>query len=130
MIDINDLTIGQVKQLVAMLGSSAPVAAPAPKKLLIGEYVIVRCRDAGVHAGTLIDYEGRTVNLSNSRRLWRWHAVKGISLSDVAVTGIVPEKSRITAEVPVLTVMDACEIISTTEAAKGTIQLVSVAEKS
>ena len=40
------------------------------KKPLIGEYVLIRCRDAGVHAGILVDWEGREVQLKESRRLW------------------------------------------------------------
>lgn len=130
MIDINDLTIRQAKQLVAMIGGNAPESATAQKKLLIGEYVIVRCRDAGVHAGVLIDYEGRTVSLSHARRLWRWHAVKGISLSDVAETGLIYEKSRINATVSVQTVMDACEIIAVSEEGRRSIQSAPVTEKS
>ena len=54
--NINDLTIEQTKELSALLPHSG-------KKELIGDYVIVRCRDAGVHAGYLVDYEGRNVTL-------------------------------------------------------------------
>lgn len=129
MIDINDLTIGQAKQLVAMIGGSAPGAAPAQKKLMIGEYVIVRCHDAGVHAGTLIDYEGRTVSLSHARRLWRWQCSRGISLSAVATHGLDHSKSRVADEITVV-LADACEIIATSEEGKRSIQSAPVAEQS
>lgn len=121
--DINDLTVGQAKELAAMFG-----AIQAPKKELIGEYVIVRCRDAGVHAGYLADYEGRNVTLKNSRRLWYWVcAEKQHSLSGVAAVGIT-EKSKIPAAVSTLVLSDACEILSTTEKCRESIEGAAVYE--
>lgn len=114
--DINNLTIGQAKELAAMFG------ATQAKKELIGEYVIVRCRDAGVHAGYLVDYEGRNVTLKNSRRLWYWVcAKKQHSLSGVSVVGIT-NKSKIPAVVPTLVLSDACEILSTTDKCRESIE--------
>jgi len=93
-----------------------------PKKELIGDYVIVRCRDAGVHAGTLVDYQDRNVTLKDSRRLWYWVcAEKKHSLSGVAQVGIVQSKSKIPVVVSTLILSDACEILETTEAAKKSI---------
>lgn len=34
---------------------------------MVGKYVIVRCRDAGVHAGVLVDHSGREAVLTESR---------------------------------------------------------------
>ena len=49
----------------------------APVKLsfnngMIGKYVIVRCKDAGVHAGYLVSHHDRQCVLRKSRRLWYW----------------------------------------------------------
>lgn len=115
--NIDDLTIGEAKKLAQMFGGARSV----PKEL-IGDYVIVRCRDAGVHAGTLMDYEGRNVILKNSRRLWYWVCAKNQhSLSGVAAVGLDAKKSKIPAAVNTLVLSDACEIISTTEAAQNSI---------
>lgn len=115
--DIDSMTIGEAKKLAQMFGGAKSV----PKEL-IGDYVIVRCRDAGVHAGTLVDYEGRNVVLKNSRRLWYWVcAEKQHSLSGVACVGLDAKKSKIPAPVHTLVLSDACEIISTTEAAQKSI---------
>ena len=115
--NINDLTIGQAKELVALFAGTQ-----APQKELIGDYVIVRCRDAGVHAGYLVDYEGRNVTLKNSRRLWYWVcAEKQHSLSGVAAVGIT-DKSKIPAVVSTLVLSDACEIISTTDKCQKSIE--------
>jgi hypothetical protein len=86
----------------------------------IGKYVIVRCRDAGVHAGILKSREGRACELSESRRLWRWWAAKGAFLSGVATDGINPAKSNIGAPVDIL-LTENCEIIACTDKARDTI---------
>jgi hypothetical protein len=122
--NINDMTIGQAKELAAMVSSHAPA-----QKALIGEYVIVRCRDAGVHAGTLIDYEGRTVILKNSRRLWYWVCANNqISLSGVASEGVVEKESKIPAVVGTLILSDACEILETTPQCQESIERAPVYE--
>lgn len=84
--------------------------------------VIVRCRDAGVHYGTYISHNGREVKLTKSRRMWRWFAAQGISLSDVAVHGINQSKSKIASEVLSIILLDACEIIPVTPDAARTIE--------
>ena len=38
----------------------------------IGKFVVVRCRDAGVHAGTLVSRSNRQCELTGARRLWHW----------------------------------------------------------
>ena len=79
---------------------------------LIGKYVIVRCRDAGVHAGELISIDGQNVTIKNSRRMWRWWCASEMSLSGVARKGINGSKSKIAGilEKPIL-LMGACEVI-------------------
>ena len=122
--NLDDLTLGQAKQLAAMFGGTT-----TPKKELIGEYVIVRCRDAGVHAGTLVDYEGRNVTLKDSRRLWYWVCAKNQhSLSGVAAVVIDPQKSKIPAVVGTLVLSDACELIQASQECQRSITAVDVHE--
>jgi len=91
-------------------------------KEMIGDYVIVRCRDAGVHAGYLKSYEGREVVLTESRRLWYWKAAnKSHSLSGVAVNGL-ESTSKITARVEKIILPEACEIIFCSIVAMNSIQ--------
>ena len=117
--NINDLTIGEAKELAAMFGGCNQAVSTKP---LIGEYVIVRCRDAGNHAGTLINYDGRNVTLKNSRRLWYWVcAEKQHSLSGVASVGIT-SKSKIPSVVGTLILSDACEILETTGKCQKSIE--------
>lgn len=110
MTSIDDLTIREARELAALFGNSAPHSTRVEGD---GSYVIVRARDAGVHFGKLQAYDGRTVWLTESRRLWRWKAAKGISLSDCAMFGLDASNSKICVTVPSITILDACEIIST-----------------
>lgn len=93
----------------------------------LDQYVIIRTESAGVHFGKLKEKHKTEVILSESRRLWYWHAQSGISLSDVAVHGLKKE-SKICAELPFLW-LNAIEIIPCSEKAIKSIkeQLVYVA---
>lgn len=122
--DINNLTIGQAREIAAMFGLMAQ--SPAPQKTscpLIGQKVIVRAYRAGVHYGTLVSLDGECATLENSRRLWFWKVSdkKGISLSDVAEHGVA-DCSKICATVKTQLVIDACEIMSTTTIAQDSIE--------
>jgi hypothetical protein len=94
------------------------------KNDFIGRYVIVRSSPSGCWAGTLLEMDGQTVTLSDARRLWRWWAAEGVSLSGVAAAGLHPSKvreCRIAAPVPAAIVHEVCEVLLATDAAKGSI---------
>ena len=55
---------------------------------LEGNYFIVRTYSAGVFFGKLKDKERDEVILDECRRLYYWKTNKGISLSEVAVSGL------------------------------------------
>lgn len=118
--NIDDLTVGQARELVAMFGGmagAAPVAAPHP---FIGKYCICRCSAAGVHAGEVVSVNGDTVILRNSRRLWQWQARDGVALSGVAQNGLAGGK--IDTLNPEIQLMGVCEIIPCSNAARESIQ--------
>lgn len=94
----------------------------------IGKKCVIRTYASGVHFGTLVAQEGRQVELAGARRLWRWHAAGGISLSEVAVNGVEPKESRICAVVPEMTILDAIEILPASEAAAASIDGAEVAK--
>lgn len=90
-----------------------------------GDYVIVRCRNAGVHAGYLEYRKDGVVRLKNSRRLWRWWSK--FSLSGLADCGVLESKisevrfSCVLAKLD-LTDSDVCEVLYCTEKAMKSIQ--------
>jgi hypothetical protein len=89
-----------------------------------GDYVIVRSSPSGCWAGTMTVRDGTTVHLIDARRLWRWWAAKGVSLSGVAAHGLHPKKlgeCRIAAPVEVI-VFEVCEIMAVTPEARASIE--------
>ena len=79
--------------------------------------MIVRCKDAGVHFGELVDYYDRTVVLCGSRRLWSWKTKQEHTLSGVARCGIDQSESKLSGVVDNLILLEACEIIPVTSSA-------------
>lgn len=90
--DINELTIGQAKELSKMFGGNS---SESLGNQLISKYVIIRTYSAGVWFGVLLEKSGNEVILKDARRMWKWHTIKSISLSSVAKYGINREKSKI-----------------------------------
>ena len=83
-------------------------------------YVICRGYYCGVHAGYLKDHDGNHVTLINSRRLWRWKAKEGISLSAVAKHGLA-DCCELPNELPEIWLGDVYEVIPCTEVAMNSI---------
>lgn len=93
--------------------------AIAKKKVL--PYVIVRCRDAGVHAGELVSRAGREVRLQNSRRIWYWKGAA--SLSELSQYGAKDVAScKFTVPVGTIDLTEACEVIACSAAGEKMIR--------
>lgn len=91
------------------------------KSGMVGKYVVVRCHDAGVHAGYLVSHEGRECHLRKSRRLWYWKvAGRGAFLSGIATKGL--HKSSKVGTPTEVYLTEICEIILCTSEAEKSIQ--------
>ena len=109
--NIDNLTYGELKEVAKLFNSAS--AEEKTLNTFIGMKVIVRTYSAGVWFGTVEEKSKDEVIISNARRLWKWHAKEGISLSGVANFGIKDEESRI--ETAVASVwLQAIELIACT----------------
>lgn len=91
---------------------------------MVGKFVIVRCRDAGVHAGVLESHQGRECVLTEARRLWYWRVKKGPTgdfLNAVALSGL-EKGSKVSAAVPRIHLTENCEIIEAAPEAESSIR--------
>lgn len=156
-ININDLTVRQVRDLATILNISFNGTATTSKRnsqvygdaqvsddtcvsgeaeqnseavpfttspissFFIGKKAIIRTYSAGVWFGTVTAKEGNEVILSNARRVWRWKAVEGISLSCISVHGIAHDESRVAMSVENVW-LEAIEIIPATDQAISSIE--------
>lgn len=121
MTKLDDLTIGEAKQLAALFGGNNCVTEKPTLNSMIGEKVIIRTYTAGVFFGTLDQKAGSEVILKDARRMWTWWAKESISLSGCALYGIKEDKSRIAPAVDSIW-LDAIEIIPCTKAAIKSIE--------
>lgn len=131
--NINNLTIGETKELLAQLDGLFPHSATAPTAVNAltapasalddfahGETVIIRTYSAGVWCGKLCRKAGNEVILAEARRMWAWKCKESISLSGVAVYGIDQKKSKIAAPVDQVW-LEAIEIIPVSKDAAKSI---------
>ena len=110
--NINEITIGQ--------------ASESPNNGMVGKYVLVRCRDAGVHAGVLESHAGRECVLTESRRVWSWEPTRGKTLSAVALSGVT-KNSKVAAALPRIHLTENCEIMQCSDAAEQSIRQIEEA---
>lgn len=94
---------------------------------LVGSWVIVRSRVAGVHAGRVESFDpgAYTVTLVEARRLWRYYTRdESGSVSDVAANGLASGKDhQLGAKLPRVTIVapDGLELAEMTEAAAKSV---------
>ncbi len=115
MAKLDELTIGEAKELACMFGQSEKKCCGHP---MLGKRVLVRTYSAGVHIGTLVSVEGMECHLKDALRLWKWEG-GGLSLSAVAENGIVKGRLNKTSEI---FLTNAIEYIPTTKSAEKTFE--------
>ena len=89
---------------------------------MIGDYCIVRRRVAGVHCGTVREINGRAVTLTDARRIWSWQGRN--TLSEISLRG-VGDGSRVSEPVGRILLLEACEVIPCTPAARKVLEAVA-----
>lgn len=104
--NIDQLTIGEAKELAAMFGNQK-ACAPAIGKDLIGKYVIVRSRNEGINACVITEMDETGIILKDARRIW-YHrpADKKIAWYEgVAISGL-DDSSKVSAAVTLKGIFD------------------------
>ena len=94
--NINDLTIGEAKELSNLFNSGNSNSSGIDSHL-IDKVCIFRTYSAGVFFGKLKTKIGKECIVDNCRRLWYWKTKDGISLSEVSKTGLHSD-SKVCAE--------------------------------
>jgi len=96
-----------------MIDSAKYVREDAIKAIpTMGNRSLVRCRNAGVHVGEVVERTEHILKLKNANRIWRWRGA--FTLSEIAMQGVNRnEYTRIACLVPTieLTISDVCEVI-------------------
>jgi hypothetical protein len=119
--NIDNLTIGQAKELAALFRSSQANPDQVGLNAMVGKKCIVRTYSAGVWFGEIAEKSGNEVIVKHARRMWQWWAAEGISLSAVSMHGIIHEKSKIAGGVDEVW-LEAIELIPATRKAITSIE--------
>ncbi len=115
----------ELRQLLIVLlrsDNEPPATVTSIDNKMVGKYVIVRCKDAGVHAGVLESHNGRECVLTEARRLWYWKPANGAAfLSGVAVDGL-DSSSKVGKAQPRIHLTENCEIALCSDKAESGIR--------
>lgn len=85
------------------------------------KYCIVRGYQSGVWVGYIKEQEGTKVVLVNCRNIWYWKGAA--SLAQLSQEGIkYPKESKITQEVPEMTLLDANTVMPCSEKSRQNIE--------
>ena len=71
--NINDMTIGQIKEVASLakgICGDAPAQSGGVAAQAVGSYAIIRSRNEGINAGLVAAADDTGVILENARRLW------------------------------------------------------------
>jgi hypothetical protein len=120
--NIDDLTIRQIKDLQALIGVKSEQQSSL-FKFLIGKYVVVRSRNEGVNAGYLEEADETGCVLKDCRRLW-WHkpAVKTESWYEGVCNHGVSDDSKVSGVVLRKVIVEDYSIVECTDKAIKSIQ--------
>jgi len=86
------------------------------------KFVIVRTKDAGVHAGYTdnVVLSDASIQLSDAVRIWRWKGAN--TLHELSLYGAAEEYTRISEPVKTITLLGVIEIIECTPIAETNLQ--------
>jgi len=111
-----ELIVDGVKYVRA---DSVPTSVPAKSHKGM-KYCIVRGCQSGVWAGYIKEQEGTKIIIVNARNIWYWKGAA--SLAQLTQEGIKNlTESKITQEVPEMTLLDANTVMPCTETSKNVI---------
>lgn len=120
--NLNDLTIGQAKELAALFGSNAPAGAGISQSM-IGKYVIVRSRNEGLNAGYVEAADNTGVILKDAKRLW-YHkpAVKTEAWYEGVANHGLSKDSKVSAPVTRKIIIEDYSMTECTDIARQSIE--------
>lgn len=120
--NINDLTIGQAKELAEFFCQKPTGQSHAA----IGKKCIIRTYASGVHFGEVVSVssnDGRSrCEIKNARRIRYWTGA--FTLSEMSQSGIDKNNSKVATTVPQHFIEDAIEFITCSEDAINCIESV------
>lgn len=121
--NIDDLTIGQAKELASMFGGTRQAGCGSITDRMVGQYVIVRSRNEGINAGVVEDADETGAVLKNARRLWHHKpAVATESWYEGVANHGLSKDSRVSGSVSRKVIIEDYSMTVCTEVARQSIE--------
>ena len=126
MLELDQLTVGEVKQLISLFGNGQGLSQPKESTILndvIGKYVICRTRNEGINCGKVLQADDTGVVLECARRIY-YHKPKDSSVSwyeGVATTGLHSD-SKISGETPKKYIIEDYSLTLCTDVAEKSLR--------
>jgi len=123
-IDIEQLTISQIKQLAPLFAQLAPITAARDSihARSIGKYVLVRSRNEGINAGYVVAADETGIVLSEARRIWYHRPSDETSWYEGVANSGLRSDSKISAPVAEKAIIEDYSITVCTPDAQKSIQ--------
>lgn len=111
MIDIDNMTIKELRDLQALAKSIFGAASPQPDTVerFDEKPVIVRSYGAGLFFGYIVWKVQNEVECVRCRRIWNWKGAN--TASEIALNGVIAQGSRVAEATPRHRILDVIEII-------------------
>jgi len=121
--DLDQLTIGEAKELATMFANQVPSNSVATGSGLIGKYAIVRSNNEGINAGVISEMDETGIIIKEARRIW-YHRPADKKLAwyeGVALSGL-DDSSKVSAEVEVKAIIEDYSVTLCTITAEYSIR--------
>lgn len=119
--NLDELTLGQIKQLQGLFGAQSAPNAPAG---FVPRRVVVRSHLSGVWFGTLVAKNGTELTLTNARRFYSWSGA--LTVATIATSG-AGSASRLCAPVNTI-ISDFVEINDASDEAVKALEALPIAK--
>jgi hypothetical protein len=86
--DVKNLTVSQLEQISTIFDKLKNSESDISLENFINKKVLIRAHRNGVQVGIVVSIDKEFINLSPSRKLWRWKCAEGIALESLAENGI------------------------------------------
>ena len=126
-LDINSLTLGQIREIAAIAGSIGINQPKQPESSAIhsryvGKYVIVRSRNEGINAGEVVMADETGIVLKEARRVWYHRPADETAWYEGVANSGLRHDSKISAAVAEKAIIEDYSVIICTESAEKSIR--------
>ena len=126
-LDINSLTLGQIREIYAIAGSIGIKQTDSKPDIAIhsryiGKYVIVRSRNEGINAGEVVMADSTGIVLKEARRVWYHRPADETAWYEGVANSGLRHDSKISAAVSEKAIIEDYSVILCSSSAEESIR--------